>query len=92
MRLNKYLARSGIASRRKCDRLIEAGKVIINGSVNKNFGYIIKPDDVIVCDGSPVYSLPITKVFLVNKLKYLNGIQTLRLNNELEPSTLSLKI
>ncbi len=69
MRLNKYLARSGIASRRKCDRLIEAGKVIINGSVNKNFGYIIKPDDVIVCDGSPVYSLPITKVFLVNKLK-----------------------
>ena len=27
MRLNKYLARSGIASRRKCDLLIKAGKV-----------------------------------------------------------------
>ena len=69
MRLNKYLARSGFASRRKCDKLIEDGKVVINGSINKNFGYIVMPDDVIVCDGSPIYSLPNTKIYLVNKLK-----------------------
>ena len=31
VRLNKYLAECGIASRREADRLIEAGKVSVNG-------------------------------------------------------------
>jgi pseudouridine synthase len=69
MRLNKYLARSGIASRRKCDKLIESGKVVINGSINKDFSYVVNSNDIVVCDGRPVYSLPATKVYLVNKLK-----------------------
>ena len=37
MRLNRFLAAAGIASRRKCDELIAAGRVTINGRVCTNF-------------------------------------------------------
>lgn len=37
MRLNRYLAAAGIGSRRKCDELIAAGRVTINGRVCTNF-------------------------------------------------------
>lgn len=33
MRLNKFLASSGVASRRECDRLVTEGKVTVNGKV-----------------------------------------------------------
>ena len=69
MRLNKFLARAGVASRRKCDSLIELGKVVVNGHVKTNFGYQVVTEDIVVCNGMPINSLPKTKVFLVNKLK-----------------------
>ena len=69
MRLNKYLARAGVASRRKCDTLIESGKVKVNGYVKTNFGYQVAPDDFVVCDGTAINSIPKTKVYLVNKLR-----------------------
>ena len=69
MRLNKFLARSGQASRRKCDQLIESGKVVINGQVMKNFTYKVDPEDVVVCNGVPIDSIPKSRVYLVNKLK-----------------------
>ena len=69
MRLNKFLARAGVASRRKCDSLIELGKVVVNGHVKTNFGYQVGAEDIVVCNGMPINSLPKTKVFLVNKLK-----------------------
>src|ERR1700745_1057327 len=37
MRLNRFLAAAGVGSRRKCDELIAAGRVTINGSVCTNF-------------------------------------------------------
>ena len=69
MRLNKFLARSGQASRRKCDQLIESGKVIINGHVIKNFTYKVDPEDVVICDGVPIDSIPKSRVYLMNKPK-----------------------
>ena len=69
MRLNKYLARAGVASRRKCDNLIELGKVKINGHVKTNFGYQVRAEDIVVCDGISINSIPKTKVYLLNKLK-----------------------
>ena len=69
MRLNKYLARAGVASRRKCDSLIETGKVKVNDHVKTNFGYQVSIDDIVVCDGVSIDSIPKTKVYLVNKLK-----------------------
>lgn len=41
MRLNKFLAHAGIASRRKCDELIEAGHVQVNGEKITRLGVVI---------------------------------------------------
>mgnify|MGYP001498213741 CR=1 FL=1 len=69
MRLNKYLSRCGIDSRRKCDELIILGKVVINGNVCKNFSYQVLDEDVVVCNGAPVVSIPPQEVYVLNKLK-----------------------
>src|SRR5947207_14032764 len=37
MRLNRFLAAAGVGSRRKCDELIAAGRVTINGRVCTSF-------------------------------------------------------
>lgn len=45
MRLNKYLARCGVASRREADRLIQAGEVTINGKVVANPAHAVEEGD-----------------------------------------------
>ena len=47
MRLNRYIAKSGIASRRKADILIGDGLIKINGNVVTNFGYQLKEEDIV---------------------------------------------
>ncbi|MFO7769607.1 MAG: pseudouridine synthase [bacterium] len=44
MRLNKFLARSGVASRRKCDRMIFDGRVKVNGEVVTEPWFDVDPD------------------------------------------------
>ncbi|MEY2665752.1 MAG: pseudouridylate synthase specific to ribosomal small subunit, rRNA pseudouridine2604 synthase [Candidatus Parcubacteria bacterium] len=46
MRINKYLAHQGIASRREADVLVEAGKVLINGKKAKNGDQVQANDKV----------------------------------------------
>ena len=53
IRLNKYLAEAGIASRREADRLIEEGKVTVNGKVAL-MGTKVSLDDTVMCDGKNV--------------------------------------
>ena len=45
MRLQKYLANCGIASRRKCEELILEGKVSVNGQVVQELGTQVDDDD-----------------------------------------------
>ncbi|MFR6331601.1 MAG: pseudouridine synthase [Eisenbergiella sp.] len=52
-RLNKYLADCGICSRREADRMIEAGRVIVNG-VPAQMGMRISEMDDITVDGRPL--------------------------------------
>lgn len=52
-RLNKYLADCGICSRREADRMIEAGRVIVNG-VPAQMGMLISEMDDITVDGRPL--------------------------------------
>ena len=47
MRLNKYLAQAGVASRRKCDDLIFEGIVTINGKIMNAPAYQVTSDDVV---------------------------------------------
>lgn len=44
-RLNKYIASSGLCSRRKADELIENGDVIVNGKVVKELGFQVGDKD-----------------------------------------------
>jgi 23S rRNA pseudouridine2605 synthase len=51
MRLNKYLAQSGIASRRGSDRLIKAATTTVNNIVITDPAYDIKDNDIVRYDG-----------------------------------------
>ena len=66
IRLNKYLSESGICSRREADRLIEAGKVLVDGSVAV-MGMKIVPGQRVVCDGIPVGEKDRPVLLAVNK-------------------------
>ncbi len=55
MRLQKYLAMCGIASRRKSEALILQGRVKVNGKVIDELGYKIDPDtDIVLFDNKRV--------------------------------------
>ena len=53
VRLNKYLSDAGICSRREADRLIGAGRVLIDGRAAV-MGQKVLPGQTVVCDGRPV--------------------------------------
>lgn len=63
IRLNKYIANSGICSRREADELITQGLVEVNGKVVTEMGYQVQKTDKVVFDGQnitpekPVYVL-----------------------------------
>lgn len=52
-RLNKWLSRMGICSRREADRLIEAGRVMVDG-VPASMGQKVSPGQSVVCDGKMI--------------------------------------
>jgi 23S rRNA pseudouridine2605 synthase len=47
IRLNRYIANSGVCSRREADELIGKGDVQVNGTVVTEMGYRVKPGDVV---------------------------------------------
>lgn len=54
IRLNKYIANSGVCSRRDADIYIQSGSVKVNGVPVTEMGYKVKPGDVVNFDGSNV--------------------------------------
>lgn len=52
VRLNKYIANSGICSRREADEYIKAGLISINGKVVTQLGTKVLPADVVKYDGN----------------------------------------
>ena len=68
MRLSKYLAEAGVASRRKCDDLIEAGAVAVNGTVVNQPWLDIDPlSDEVTVEGKPIEPSPGRVYLLLNK-------------------------
>jgi 23S rRNA pseudouridine2605 synthase len=63
MRLNAYLARAGIASRRGADELIRAGRVRVNGEV-AGLATFVEARDRVELDGRPVEPEPLAHVLL----------------------------
>lgn len=54
IRLNKYVANSGVCSRRDADIFIAAGNVTVNGKPITEMGYKVKPGDEVKFDGQRV--------------------------------------
>jgi 23S rRNA pseudouridine2605 synthase len=63
MRLNAFLARAGLASRRKADELILAGRVMVNGEPGQ-LNTFVSGDDVVEVDGRPVEKQRLAYVLL----------------------------
>jgi 23S rRNA pseudouridine2605 synthase len=63
MRLNAYLARAGVASRRRADELIKAGRVTINGEPGQ-LNTFVRARDRVEVDGRAVELQPLTYVLL----------------------------
>ena len=73
MRLNKFLAACGIASRRGCDELISAGKVKVNGKA-ASLGMEVSEGDEVTIDGRRV-TLKKNEYYIINKPKgYLSTV------------------
>lgn len=68
MRINKYLAECGVASRRGCDKLIEEGHVTVNGKTAA-LGDDIAGGEEICVDGVPVSHGEKHSYYLLNKPK-----------------------
>lgn len=67
-RLQKYLANSGVASRRKCEELILQGKVEVNGKVVTELGTKINPEeDIVKFEGKEVKQAKKMVYILLNK-------------------------
>jgi 23S rRNA pseudouridine2605 synthase len=66
-RLNKLLAHAGVGSRRRCDALIRAGRVALDGQPVRDLGTKIDPaEHRLTVDGKPVH-IERTVYWLVNK-------------------------
>jgi 23S rRNA pseudouridine2605 synthase len=68
IRLNKYIANSGVCSRRDADIYIQSGSVKVNGVPVTEMGYQVKPGDVVNFDGSVLTPEP-KEYILLNKPK-----------------------
>lgn len=69
MRLNKYIAQSGIASRRKADELTLQGNVKINGAVMKEPGYDVGENDTVEVNGRTIRQDAKKVYIMLNKPK-----------------------
>jgi 23S rRNA pseudouridine2605 synthase len=63
VRLNAYLARAGVASRRKADELIKDGRVTVNGEPGQ-LNTFVAARDVVRVDGEPVAKQKLAYVLL----------------------------
>lgn len=67
IRINKFLSEKGVCSRREADRLLESGRVFVNGE-RASVGMRVTGQEEIVADGKPVSRKQVKPVFLaVNK-------------------------
>ena len=66
IRLNKFLSDSGVCSRREADRLIEAGRVKIDGKVAIT-GQKVTTSSVVLVDNKPIHQTDEKVYLLFNK-------------------------
>lgn len=67
MRLNKYIAKCGVCSRRKAVELVTAGKIKVNDVVEKTPYTLIQADDVVIYEGAVLKPEETLIYLLLNK-------------------------
>ena len=66
VRINKYLSQAGVCSRREADRIIEEGKVTVNGSI-ATLGTKVSDGDEVKVEGIPVKNAEQEVLIALNK-------------------------
>lgn len=66
-RIAKFLARAGIASRRDAERMIEAGRVALNGTQVTHPATFVGAGDIVLVDGAPVAEPARTRLWRYHK-------------------------
>jgi 23S rRNA pseudouridine2605 synthase len=67
VRLQAYLAHAGVASRRASEKLIESGRVKVNGIIVREMGTKVFPADLVLLDGVPVKTESKLRYLALNK-------------------------
>jgi 23S rRNA pseudouridine2605 synthase len=67
VRLAKYLASAGVASRRAAEGIIAAGRVTVGGAIVEDPAREVSGTDAVAVDGRPIGALPERVVYAVNK-------------------------
>jgi 23S rRNA pseudouridine2605 synthase len=78
MRLNRFLAAAGLGSRRRCDELVAAGRVTINGKVCTNFSVQPSARDHVKVDGKLVHAAPLLTIMLNKPAGFVSTRKDLR--------------
>ncbi len=74
MRLAKYLAESGISSRRQAERLITQGKVKVNGKTIKELAFTLKPGDRVEFEGKIIEQANKIYLLLYKPAGYISSL------------------
>ncbi len=69
MRLNKFLAQAGVASRRKSDELIQMATTEVNGIICNDPAYNVKTSDIVKYDGKKITPIKKKVVVMLHKPK-----------------------
>lgn len=87
MRINRFIARTGVTSRRKAEEIIKAGSVTLNGVVVTELATELDPERDKVCVSGEEVFLPALKYYLLNKPK---GYVTTKADPHVEKSVFEL--
>lgn len=63
-RLQKYMAKCGVASRRKCEEIILNGNVEVNGNIITELGFKVRENDVVKVNGN-IIKVEENKVYII---------------------------
>lgn len=75
MRINKFLASTGLASRRKCEQFVTDGKVTVNGKVVSDLAFNVSEKDVVKLNGKVVTPIAKFTYIMMHKPKgYLTTV------------------
>jgi len=86
-RIAKFLARAGVASRRDSERLIEAGRVALNGVIVAHPATLVSAADKLSVDGKPIAAPQQTKLWRYHKPA---GLMTTARDPEGRPTVFSV--